>query len=124
MVRKCSVGPHSMKFFIRGLCLFPIPICLPKSEQFIGVISGLLNPLDSHHHLRADDVSIPFREGVVLEKPTKPGRGPLCDVGLDKVGFFALATIPSATFFVVLVTGPLNCYKIYEGQWHNRLSTF
>lgn len=46
---------------------------------------GLLNPLDCTHHMRADDLSLPYREGVVLEKPVKAGRGPLCDVGLEKV---------------------------------------
>ncbi|VDK58194.1 unnamed protein product [Cylicostephanus goldi] len=44
----------------------------------------LLNPLDAHHHLRSDDLSIPFREGVILDKPIKAGRGMLCDVGLEK----------------------------------------
>ncbi|KAK0417393.1 hypothetical protein QR680_012983 [Steinernema hermaphroditum] len=46
--------------------------------------SGVLNPLDSMSHLRATDLSIPYREGVVLDKPVKIGRGPFCDVGLEK----------------------------------------
>ncbi|KAK5976827.1 hypothetical protein GCK32_004047 [Trichostrongylus colubriformis] len=33
--------------------------------------AGLLNPLDAHHHLRSDDISIPFREGVELELEEK-----------------------------------------------------
>ncbi|VDM41842.1 unnamed protein product [Toxocara canis] len=56
--------------------LFP----LQKSLQNAGV----LNPLDCMHHLRATDVSTPYREGVVLNKPVKKGRGPLCYVGLEK----------------------------------------
>ncbi|KAF8357006.1 hypothetical protein PRIPAC_92001, partial [Pristionchus pacificus] len=46
--------------------------------------AGLLNPLDSQHHLKAYDLSLRFREGVILDKPVKKGRGPLVDVGLDK----------------------------------------
>uniref|UniRef100_A0A0N5ADZ2 Methyltransferase C9orf114 homolog n=1 Tax=Syphacia muris TaxID=451379 RepID=A0A0N5ADZ2_9BILA len=56
--------------------LFP----LHKSLAFAGV----LNPLDCPHHLRANDLSIPYRDGIILDKPVKSGRGPLCDVGLDK----------------------------------------
>ncbi|MFH4976922.1 hypothetical protein AB6A40_003631 [Gnathostoma spinigerum] len=56
--------------------LFP----LQKTLKF----AGILNPLDCMHHLRATDLSIPYREGIVLDKPTKKNRGPYCDVGLDK----------------------------------------
>lgn len=38
--------------------------------------AGLLNPLDAPHHLRQQDVSL-FREGVVSNKPSKPGKGSL-----------------------------------------------
>ncbi|VDN89562.1 unnamed protein product [Brugia pahangi] len=46
--------------------------------------AGILNPLDCPHHLRASDLSVPYREGVVLDKPIKAGRGPICNVGLYK----------------------------------------
>uniref|UniRef100_A0A914YKW3 Uncharacterized protein n=1 Tax=Panagrolaimus superbus TaxID=310955 RepID=A0A914YKW3_9BILA len=46
--------------------------------------SGVLNPLDGMHHLRADNLTIPYREGIVLDKPVKDPRRVLCDVGLDK----------------------------------------
>uniref|UniRef100_A0A0R3RWM1 Methyltransferase C9orf114 homolog n=1 Tax=Elaeophora elaphi TaxID=1147741 RepID=A0A0R3RWM1_9BILA len=46
--------------------------------------AGILNPLDCPHHLRASDLSVPYREGVVLDKPLKAGRGPRCDIGLYK----------------------------------------
>lgn len=36
--------------------------------------AGLLTPLDAPHHLRSDDLSIPYREAVVLDKPAKDGR--------------------------------------------------
>jgi hypothetical protein len=38
--------------------------------------AGLLNPLDTPHHLRQQDVSL-FREGVVSNKPLKTGKGSL-----------------------------------------------
>ncbi|EJD75089.1 deoxyribose-phosphate aldolase [Loa loa] len=46
--------------------------------------AGILNPLDCPHHLRASDLSVPYREGVVLDKPVKAGRGPICNIGLYK----------------------------------------
>lgn len=47
--------------------------------------AGVLNPLDGMHHLRANDLHIQYREGVVVDKPIKKGHGSFCDVGLDKV---------------------------------------
>lgn len=43
--------------------------------------AGLLNPLDAPHHLRQQD-KCTYREGVVTNKPTKPGRGSFVNVGL------------------------------------------
>lgn len=45
--------------------------------------SGLLNPLDAPHHLRATDES-EYREGVVMKKPIKDGKGSWVKVGLRK----------------------------------------
>ncbi|XP_064650368.1 putative methyltransferase C9orf114 [Lineus longissimus] len=45
--------------------------------------AGILNPLDSPHHMRADMAS-PYREGVVLNKPVKEGKGSFVNVGLLK----------------------------------------
>lgn len=45
--------------------------------------AGLLNPLDTPHHLRQTE-DFPFREGCVTIQPTKPGRGSLVNVGLFK----------------------------------------
>ncbi|KAI6176896.1 hypothetical protein M3Y97_00848500 [Aphelenchoides bicaudatus] len=56
--------------------LFPVQ----KPLKFAGV----LNPLDGMHHLRANDLHIKYREGVVIDKPVKKGHGSFCDVGLDK----------------------------------------
>lgn len=43
--------------------------------------AGILNPLDAPHHLRQQDVSL-YREGVVTNKPIKPGKGSQVNVGL------------------------------------------
>lgn len=53
--------------------LFPIH----NSLQF----AGLLNPLDAMHHLRSTDLHLPYREGIILDKPIKNKQR--CDVGLN-----------------------------------------
>ncbi|XP_029024530.2 kynurenine--oxoglutarate transaminase 3 [Betta splendens] len=45
--------------------------------------AGLLNPLDSPHHMRIDEES-EYREGIVLERPTKQGKGSLVNCGMRK----------------------------------------
>ncbi|XP_014673969.1 PREDICTED: putative methyltransferase C9orf114 [Priapulus caudatus] len=45
--------------------------------------AGLLNPLDCPHHMRANEES-DYREGVVVSRPVKPGRGSFVHVGLVK----------------------------------------
>ncbi|KAJ9083061.1 hypothetical protein DSO57_1038443 [Entomophthora muscae] len=55
--------------------LFPIH----KDLQF----AGLLNPLDSPHHLRATEASR-YREGIVMKKPIKAGQGSFVSCGLRK----------------------------------------
>uniref|UniRef100_A0A7I4YB40 Methyltransferase C9orf114 n=1 Tax=Haemonchus contortus TaxID=6289 RepID=A0A7I4YB40_HAECO len=82
--------------------------------------AGLLNPLDAQHHLRSDDVSIPFREGVVLDKPTKPERGSLCDIGLEKeLELEEKIQLPAATRVTVEVTNLNQSSKRYRGKLTN-----
>ncbi|XP_041826358.1 putative methyltransferase C9orf114 homolog [Melanotaenia boesemani] len=45
--------------------------------------AGLLNPLDSPHHMRIDEDS-EYREGIVLNKPPKQGKGSLVNCGMRK----------------------------------------
>ncbi|XP_068104611.1 putative methyltransferase C9orf114 homolog [Hyperolius riggenbachi] len=45
--------------------------------------AGLLNPLDSPHHVRIDEESA-YREGVVLDRPSKPGKGSFVNCGMRK----------------------------------------
>ncbi|XP_025025717.1 putative methyltransferase C9orf114 homolog isoform X4 [Python bivittatus] len=53
----------------------------PKHQDL--QFAGLLNPLDSPHHVRMDEES-QYREGVVLARPTKPGRGSFVNCGMRK----------------------------------------
>ncbi|XP_013782356.1 putative methyltransferase C9orf114 [Limulus polyphemus] len=45
--------------------------------------AGLLNPLDSPHHLRTKDIC-PFREGIVVNRPAREGKGSFVYVGQKK----------------------------------------
>ncbi|KAK9885937.1 hypothetical protein WA026_013814 [Henosepilachna vigintioctopunctata] len=45
--------------------------------------SGLLNPLNAPHHLSINE-NFEFREGIVTNKPVKPGRGSIVSVGLKQ----------------------------------------
>lgn len=47
------------------------------------VVLGLLNPLDTPHHMKVDD-DMPYREGVVLDRPVKKGCGSFANVGMRK----------------------------------------
>ncbi|VDD86629.1 unnamed protein product [Enterobius vermicularis] len=79
--------------------------------------AGVLNPLDCPHHLRANDFSIPYREGIVLDKPVKKGRGPYCDVGLDKeLELEKEIELPPLTRITVELTDINPDAKRYRGQ--------
>lgn len=45
--------------------------------------AGLLNPLDCPHHARLGE-DLPFREGVISDRPARQGRGSYCNVGLQR----------------------------------------
>ncbi|XP_030876951.1 putative methyltransferase C9orf114 homolog isoform X2 [Leptonychotes weddellii] len=55
----------------------------PKHQDL--QFAGLLNPLDSPHHMRQDEES-EFREGIVVDRPTRPGHGSFVNCGMKKVG--------------------------------------
>src|SRR5205807_731340 len=54
--------------------------------------AGLLNPLDSPHHVRADEET-PYREGVVVNRPVSQKRG---GGGKDKRSQDNEAAIPAS----------------------------
>lgn len=51
--------------------------------SFFLFTKGLLNPLDCPHHMRVSD-RLPYREGVVVNRPVKNGKGSLVNVGLGR----------------------------------------
>uniref|UniRef100_A0A8C4TCI8 28S rRNA (uridine-N(3))-methyltransferase n=1 Tax=Erpetoichthys calabaricus TaxID=27687 RepID=A0A8C4TCI8_ERPCA len=53
----------------------------PKHQDL--QFAGLLNPLDSPHHMRIDE-DAEFREGVVLQRPSKSGKGSYVNCGMHK----------------------------------------
>ncbi|XP_030625515.1 putative methyltransferase C9orf114 homolog [Chanos chanos] len=53
----------------------------PKHQDL--QFAGLLNPLDSPHHMRIDEEA-EFREGVVLDRPSKAGKGSFVNCGMRK----------------------------------------
>lgn len=61
----------------------PIVRILSLAVAFLCTVPGLLNPLDSPHHMRVDEDS-EYREGVVLDRPSKPGRGSFVNCGMKK----------------------------------------
>ncbi|CAG2170605.1 unnamed protein product, partial [Oppiella nova] len=52
---------------------------IQKDLQF----AGLLNPLDSIHHLKTSDVC-QYREGVVTNRPVREGKGSYVYIGLQR----------------------------------------
>lgn len=63
---------------LQGSCHTTVCLCA-------SLPTGLLNPLDSPHHMRQDEES-EFREGIVVDRPTRPGHGSFVNCGMKKVG--------------------------------------
>lgn len=61
-----------------------LQLCFPPRTSLLCAVLGLLNPLDSPHHMRVDE-DLEYREGVVLDRPTKPGKGSFVNCGMRKV---------------------------------------
>jgi predicted SPOUT superfamily RNA methylase MTH1 len=45
--------------------------------------AGIMNPIECDHHLKVEEVG-EFREGVVLARPVKDGKGSWVDIGLRR----------------------------------------
>jgi hypothetical protein len=72
------------EFFIRNLEYLESPPYLRKALFPVCPelkYSGLMNPLNIPHHLRVDEWS-QYREGVVIPRPTKKGKGSWVNTGL------------------------------------------
>ena len=63
----------------------PVRLCTSQTLPGPSTTAGLLNPLDSPHHMRQDEES-EFREDVVVDRPTRPGQGSFVNCGMKKVG--------------------------------------
>ncbi|EJW75865.1 D2Wsu81e protein [Wuchereria bancrofti] len=88
----------------------------PDLPVHSGNVECILNPLDCPHHLRASDLSVPYREGVVLNKPIKAGRGPICNVGLYKeVQINEDVTLKTGTRVTVKILDIYSERKRYHG---------
>ena len=76
-----------LNYFVKNLQYLETPQYLrktlfPKSEDLL--MSGLMNPLESQHHLRIDEWC-PYREGCVINRPVKEGvNASWVNIGLKK----------------------------------------
>jgi predicted SPOUT superfamily RNA methylase MTH1 len=75
-----------ISFFVTNLQYLETPQYLrktlfPRSDDL--VCSGLMNPLESSHHVRIDEWCA-YREGCVLNRPVKKGEGSWVNIGLTK----------------------------------------
>lgn len=74
------------EFFVRNLEYLETPPYLRKALFPVCPelkFSGLMNPLNTPHHFKADEWS-QYREGVVINRPNKKGKGSWVNVGLRK----------------------------------------
>ena len=74
------------EFFVRNLEYLESPPYLRKALFPVCPelkYSGLMNPLDVPHHVKSEQWS-QFREGVVVTRPIKPGKGSWVNIGLKK----------------------------------------
>lgn len=74
------------EFFVKNLEYIETPQYLrkqlfPKSSALR--FSGLTNPLEAPHHLRATEWC-QFREGVIIKRPVKDSKGSWANIGLLK----------------------------------------
>ncbi|TRY95074.1 hypothetical protein DNTS_004702, partial [Danionella cerebrum] len=76
--------------------------------------AGLLNPLDSPHHMRMDE-DMEFREGVVLDRPVKPGKGSFVNCGMQKEVKIDKQLKTGLRVTVQLNKGQNNQVKAYKG---------
>ena len=74
------------EFFVQNLEYLETPQYLrkalfPRSPALR--FAGLMNPIDCPHHLRVDEWGA-YREGVVINRPSKDGKGSWANIGIYK----------------------------------------
>lgn len=74
-----------------------------------------MNPLDANHHLRSDEWC-EYREGCVLNRPVKAGKGSWVNIGINK-DCKVDETLPEKTRVTVKLNekGLSNAIKFYTG---------
>ena len=72
--------------------------------------AGLLNPLDTPHHMRVDEETT-FREGIVLDRPVKQGKGSLVNCGTRKSVRIDRHLLPGTRVTVKLIGESKKCLK-------------
>ena len=88
-------------------------------EKCLCLSAGLLNPLDSPHHMRMDE-GAEFREGLVLDRPCKAEKGSYVDCGMRKVCAFlrSFCNLKELLYFVTnckLCVFACVCFPLYVG---------
>ncbi len=79
-------GNTTGAFFARNLQFLETPQYLrkqlfPLHEDL--ALAGIMNPLDCPHHVRMTEWSA-YREGAVLPRPIKAGKGSWANIGLTR----------------------------------------
>ena len=74
------------EFFVQNLEYVETPQYLrkalfPKTPALR--FAGLMNPIDTPNHVRADEWT-PYREGVIINRPSKDGKGSWANIGIYK----------------------------------------
>ena len=76
--------------------------------------AGIMNPIEADHHLKEEDVC-EYREGVVIDRPTKANCGSWVDIGLRihaKIDY----VLPPKTRVTVRLQDPSQQQKFIEGS--------
>ncbi|KAI5096331.1 putative methyltransferase C9orf114-like, partial [Silurus meridionalis] len=76
--------------------------------------AGLLNPLDSPHHMRIDEEA-EFREGVVVDRPCKAGKGSFVNCGMRKEVQIDKQLQPGLRVTVRLNKNQISESRVYKG---------
>ena len=76
--------------------------------------AGIMNPIEADHHLKEEDVCH-YRDGVVIDRPTKLNCGSWVDIGLRvhaKINY----VLPAKTRVTVKINEPEKQQKFFEGE--------
>ncbi len=84
--RQHNTQESTTEFFVKNLEYLETPQYLRKALFPVSQslkYSGLMNPIDTPHHLRVTQW-YPYREGAIIKRPVKDGKGSWANIGLLK----------------------------------------